>query len=180
MIYLELYLSFLLIGFTSFGGLSMIPLINDQMLSHGWMTATEVADIVAIAEMTPGPLGLNCATFAGARTAGMLGAVIASLGVITPTLTLTLLAAMFLEKFKESRILDEALFGVRPVCIGMILAVIIQQSMTNYAGTLFGFLSWPAVVIGFVALVVLIRFKWSVPQTILMAAGLGLLLCGLE
>ena len=64
MLSLELFLSFLLIGFTSFGGMSMIPLINDQMLSHGWMTAQEVADIVAIAEMTPGPLGLNCATFA--------------------------------------------------------------------------------------------------------------------
>ena len=70
MVYLELFLSFLLIGFTSFGGMSMVPLINDQMLSHGWMTASEVADIVAIAEMTPGPLGINCATFAGARTAG--------------------------------------------------------------------------------------------------------------
>ena len=59
MIYLELFLSFLLIGFTSFGGLSMIPLISDQMLSHGWMTSAEVADIVAIAEMTPGPMGLT-------------------------------------------------------------------------------------------------------------------------
>ena len=89
MIYLELFLSFVIIGFTSFGGMSMIPLINDQMLSHGWMTAAEVADIVAIAEMTPGPLGLNCATFAGARTAGMGGALAASLGVLTPSLTLT-------------------------------------------------------------------------------------------
>ena len=67
MIYIELFVSFLLIGFTSFGGMSMIPLINAEMLSHGWMTATEVSDIVAIAEMTPGPLGINCATFAGTR-----------------------------------------------------------------------------------------------------------------
>ena len=167
-----------MIGFTSFGGMSMIPLINDQMLSHGWMTSQEVADIVAIAEMTPGPLGLNCATFAGARTAGMLGAVTASLGVIFPSLTVTMLAAMFLKKFKESRLMDEALYGIRPVCIGMIFAVIIQQSMTNYAGTLLGFVSWPAVVIGAVSLLVLIKFKWSVPQTILLAAGLGLALGG--
>ena len=98
MLCLELFLSFLMIGFTSFGGMSMIPLINDQMLSHGWMTAAEVADIVAIAEMTPGPLGLNCATFAGARTAGMAGALAASAGVLFPSVTLTLLAAVFLEK----------------------------------------------------------------------------------
>ena len=176
MIYLELFLSFLIIGFTSFGGMSMIPLINDQMLSHGWMTAQEVADIVAIAEMTPGPLGLNCATFAGARTAGMLGALSASLGVVVPSLTVTMLAAMFLDKFKENRLMDEALFGIRPVCIGMIFAVMIQQSMSNYAGTLPGFVSWPAILIGLVSLLMLIRFKWSVPRTILLAAGLGLAL----
>ena len=176
MIYLELFVSFLMIGFTSFGGMSMIPLINDQMLSHGWMTSQEVADIVAIAEMTPGPLGLNCATFAGARTAGVLGSLSATLGVIFPSLTVTMLAAMFLKKFKESRLMDEALYGIRPVCIGMIFAVMIQQSMTNYAGTLLGFLSWPALLIGAVALVMLIRFKWSVPKTILLAAGMGLAL----
>ena len=59
MVLLELFWSFLKIGFTSFGGLSMIPLINDEVISHGWMTASEVADIVAIAEMTPGPPGLQ-------------------------------------------------------------------------------------------------------------------------
>ena len=179
MIYLELFLSFLIIGFTSFGGMSMIPLINDQMLSHGWMTASEVADIVAIAEMTPGPLGLNCATFAGARTAGFAGALVASIGVLFPSLTLTMLAAVFLEKFKKNRLMGEALYGIRPACIGMIFAVIVQQSMTNYAGTLFGFLSWPALLIGFVSLLVLLRFKWSIPKTILLSAGLGLILCGL-
>ena len=178
MIYLELFVSFLMIGFTSFGGMSMIPLINDQMLSHGWMTSQEVADIVAIAEMTPGPLGLNCATFAGTRTAGMPGALAASLGVITPSLTVTMLVAMFMAKFKESRLMDEALYGIRPVCIGMIFAVIIQQSMVNYAGTLLGFVSWPAVAIGLISLLVLFRFKWSVPKTILLAAGLGLVLGG--
>ena len=176
MIYLELFLSFLIIGFTSFGGMSMIPLINDQMLSHGWMTAAEVADIVAIAEMTPGPLGLNCATFAGARTAGAAGALVASLGVLTPSLTLTLLAAMFLEKFKQSRLMGEALYGIRPACIGMIFAVIVQQSQTNYAGTLLGFVSWQALFTGAFSLVVLLRFKWTVPKTIILAAALGLVL----
>ena len=72
MILLELFWSFCKIGFTSFGGLSMVPLINSEMLSHGWMTLSEVSDIVAIAEMTPGPLGLNCATFAGTRGRGCL------------------------------------------------------------------------------------------------------------
>ena len=180
MVYLELFVSFLMIGFTSFGGLSMIPLISDQMLTHGWMTASEVADIVAIAEMTPGPLGLNCATFAGARTAGVSGAIIASLGVLFPTLTVTMISAVFFEKFRQNRLMENALFGIRPVCIGMICAVIIQQSIGNYAGALFGFLSWPAVVIGAVSLLVLIRYRWSVAKTIVLAAVLGIVLCGIE
>ena len=74
MILLQLFWSFCKIGFTSFGGVSMLPLINSEMLSHQWMTAAEIADIVAIAEMTPGPMGLNCATFAGIRVAGLTGA----------------------------------------------------------------------------------------------------------
>ena len=176
MIYLELFVSFLLVGFTSFGGMSMIPLISDQMLSHGWMTAQEVADIVAIAEMTPGPLGLNCATFAGTRTAGVAGALVASLGVITPSLTLTLMAAMFLAKFRESRIMNDALYGIRPICIGMIASVIIQQCQSNYAGSFLGFASWQAVVIGAISLLMLVKYKWRVPLTIVMAAALGILL----
>ena len=176
MLYLELFLSFAMIGFTSFGGMSMIPLIHDQMLSHGWMTAQEVADIVAIAEMTPGPLGLNCATFAGSRTAGIAGALCASLGVLLPSFTVTLLVAMFLKRFKESRAMGNALYGIRPVCLGMITAVIIQQSMSNYAGALWFGISWQAILIGVVALVLLLRFKWGVPRTILVAAALGLIL----
>lgn len=178
MLYLELFLSFLLIGFTSFGGMSMIPLINDQMLSHGWMTAQEVADIVAIAEMTPGPLGLNCATFAGSRTAGALGALSATLGVVTPSITVCLLAAVFITRFKENRLMEHALFGIRPVCIGMIAAIVVTQCQTNYAGTLLFGVSWQAILIGIVALVLLLKFKWNVPKTILVSAALGLILGG--
>lgn len=177
MIYLELFLSFLLIGFTSFGGLSMIPLISDQMLSHGWMTSTEVADIVAIAEMTPGPLGMNCATFAGARTAGVLGAIVASAGVMVPSFTVTMLVAVFFERFKQNRLMEEALYGIRPVCIGMVFSVIIQQSITNYVGTVLGVFSWQTVLIGLVSMLVILKFKFSVPKTILLAAILGLVLC---
>lgn len=176
MIYLELFVSFLMIGFTSFGGMSMIPLINDEMISHGWMNAQEVADIVAIAEMTPGPLGLNCATFAGTRTAGALGSLVASLGVLVPSMTVCLLAAMFLEKFKESKLMGNALYGIRPVAIGMIAAIVVQQSMANYAGSWLGFVSWPALIIGAVSLFLLMKLKWTVPKTIIVAAALGLLL----
>ena len=175
MVYLELFISFALIGFTSFGGMSMIPLINDQMLSHGWMSVAEVSDIVAIAEMTPGPLGLNCATFAGHRTAGLLGALSASMGVVLPSLTLCMVAAAFIAKFRESQILNKALYGIRPVAIGMIMAVIVQQVMTNYIGSMG--ISPAAIAIGAVSLVLLLKLKQSVPITITVAAVLGLIFC---
>ena len=101
MILLELFWSFCKIGFTSFGGLSMVPLINSEMISHSWMTASEVSDIVAIAEMTPGPLGLNCATFAGIRVAGVAGAVCASLGVLSPTLLVCSIAGYGFEIYHD-------------------------------------------------------------------------------
>ena len=99
---LKLFWSFLKIGFTSFGGLSMIPLISHEVVSNGWMNLSEVSDIVAIAEMTPGPLGLNCATFAGIHAAGIPGAIVANLGVLSPTFTVAALAAVFFQKFQKS------------------------------------------------------------------------------
>ena len=173
MVLLELFWSFLKIGFTSFGGLSMIPLITQEMLSHGWMTAAQVSDIVAIAEMTPGPMGLNCATFAGIRTAGLPGAVFANLGVLAPSLTLCVLAAVFFARVKDSERMQQMMVGVRPVCFGLICAVMVELSKNNYQ---VGAASVPAVFIGVADAVLLLRFHWSAPKVLLLSAGLGLLL----
>ncbi|MGI6238749.1 MAG: chromate transporter [Christensenellales bacterium] len=166
---LELFWSFLKIGFTSFGGATMVPLVNAEMLAHGWMTAAEVADIVAIAEMTPGPLGTNCATFAGMRVAGIAGALVANLGVLVPSFTLTVLVGMFVNKFKESRLMASALTGVRPVSMGLLIVVMITMGMENYV-------SWQTVAIGGVIALLLLKFKLSVPIAMLIAAALGLLI----
>lgn len=104
MVYLSLFLSFMKIGFTSFGGMSMIPLILEEMQKNNWMTAKDLTNLVAIAEMTPGPLGINCATFAGTQTAGVLGGIIAVVGVLMPTFTLTLSVAIFLTCSKTTKL----------------------------------------------------------------------------
>ena len=173
---LQLLWSFTKIGFTSFGGLSMIPLISGEMAGHGWMTVHEVSDIVAIAEMTPGPLGLNCATFAGMRTAGLAGAIVANLGILMPTLTLTLLAAVFLERFKDSRVMQDIMSGVRPVCVGMIFGVALSLSQTNYAIDARPYL--PYIVLGLVDIVLLLKVKLSIPKLIGLNALAGMLLFG--
>lgn len=177
MVLLELYWSFLLIGFSSFGGLSMIPQISHQVLSHGWMTASQVTDIVAIAEMTPGPLGLNCATFAGMQAAGVPGAIAANLGTLTPSLTLCLLAAIFFARFKDGKVMKHILLGVRPACLGMVIGLTISMCGTNYLSE--GGIKYISVAIGLLDLVLLNRFKVSIPKVILFSAGLGLVIFGL-
>lgn len=176
MVLLQLYWSFLLIGFSSFGGLSMIPQISDQVLSHGWMTASQVTDIVAIAEMTPGPLGLNCATFAGMKAAGVFGAIAANLGTLTPSLTLCAVAAVFFTRFKGSRIMQHILLGVRPACLGMVVALLITMSQSNYAGS--HGIKLVSIAISLLDLYLLVKRKWSVPLVIILSAALGLVLFG--
>ena len=175
MLFLELFFSFLKVGFCSFGGLSMVPVISQEMLSHGWMTLEEVADILAIAEMTPGPNGLNCATFAGMRSSGIPGALVATLGVMTPSLTLCMAAAAFMTKFRSNRYLGNALYGIRPVCLGMLLMVLVDMSSENFiSGALPQLqLLWKPILIAALVLVLLVRFKWSIPKSILVAAVLG-------
>lgn len=177
MVLLKLYWSFLLIGFSSFGGLSMIPLISDQMLSNGWMTAGQVTDIVAIAEMTPGPLGLNCATFAGMQAAGIPGAIAANLGALTPAFTVCALAAAFFYRFKESKFMRRMLIGVRPACVGMVLGVLISLMQSNYVTD--SGLSLASVLIGLVDLVLLLKYKVSIPRVIILSAGMGLVIFGI-
>ena len=170
----ELFVSFLKIGFTSFGGLSMVPLINSEMLSHQWMNSREVADIVAIAEMTPGPLGLNCATFAGIRVAGIPGTLCANLGALFPSFSLAWLCGIGFERFKKSPWLRRMLYGIRPVCIGMILNAMLSLGSTNY--TTDGRLCLQSLLIGFLSLGLLMSRKWSIPSVILLSAGLGMVL----
>ena len=171
----QLFWSFCQIGYASFGGMSMIPLINSEMLSHGWMSAEEVADIVAIAEMTPGSLGLNCASFAGIRVAGILGAVAANLGVVAPTFTLCAIAAVFFERFKNGAVLRHIMTAVRPACVGLLWAVVLSLCQTNYIAG--GSIQLGSVLIGVLGIYLLVFRKWSVPKAICAAAVLGLLLC---
>ena len=170
---LKLFWSFLKIGFTSFGGLSMIPLISHEVVSNGWMNLSEVSDIVAIAEMTPGPLGLNCATFAGIHAAGIPGAIAANLGVLSPTFTVTALAAVFFWKVQKSHKMDQILTGVRPVCIGLLIGVIASFCQTNYI--INSAVSFPAILIGVIDLVLLFKWQVSIPKVILLSAVLGLI-----
>lgn len=155
----------------------MVPLITSEMLTHQWMTAQEVSDIVAIAEMTPGPLGMNCATFAGMRTAGIPGAIAANLGIMVPTLTLCVIAAIFFDRFRKSKRMQQIMTGVRPACAGMMIGVMISLSVSNYFPN--SHIDFPSVCISLLDFLLLIKWKKSVPFIIFTDALLGIIFFGI-
>ena len=155
----------------------MIPLISGEMISHSWMTASEVSDIVAIAEMTPGPLGLNCATFAGMRAAGIIGAFVANMGALSPTFTLCAVAAVFFEHFRDNKRLGQIMTGVRPACVGMVAGVVVDLVLVNYADVS-SVVNVPSVLLGVVDLVLLMKFKISIPKVLMLSAAAGMIMFG--
>lgn len=136
MLYWQLFWTFLKIGALSFGGgMAMLPLIQQEMAATGWMTAAEVSDIVAISQMTPGPLAINAATFAGTRAGGVLGAVAATVGVTLPSLLLSLLAARFFFAVRDSKLVRAGMTGIRPAVAGMVGATALNMLFLTVAGS---------------------------------------------
>ncbi len=122
MIYLQLFLSYLKIGFFGFGGgYAMLSLIQNEVVGrHAWLSASQFADIVALSQMTPGPIAINSATYVGYTVAGFWGSVIATCSVCLPPLTLMLLITRFFLRLRNNRYVEGALAGLKPVVIGMI------------------------------------------------------------
>lgn len=134
---LDLFFSFAKIGlFTFGGGYAMLPLIEREVIDgRGWVTLAEFVDIVAIAEVTPGPIAVNSATFVGYRLAGVWGGVVSTLGVITPSVVIVLLLAVLASRFAESTALRRIKGGMRPAVAGLIAAAafsVAQVSLTDW------------------------------------------------
>jgi chromate transporter len=126
MIYLQLFWVFCRIGAVTFGGgYAMISLIQGEVVGHGWCSPAEFADMVAVSQMTPGPIALNTATYIGQITAGIPGALAATFGLIFPALIMTTLMLLFLDKVKQSHWADPFIRGIRAAAIGLILAAVL-------------------------------------------------------
>ena len=122
MIYLELFWSFFQIGLFSIGGgYAAMPLIQNQVVDiHPWLTMTQFADIMTIAEMTPGPIAINSATFVGIQVAGLPGAIVATLGCVVPSCIIVLTLAYVYYRFRGLSIVQGILTGLRPAVVAMI------------------------------------------------------------
>lgn len=168
---IDLFLSFLRIGlFSVGGGYAAMPLIQDQVvISHPWLTMSEFTDLITIAEMTPGPIAVNSATFVGMRIAGIPGALIGTLGVIIPSLIIVSLLYFVYRKYREIPMLKSVLTCLRPTVVALIasaglsilLMVIGVGEAVNYIG----------IALFAVAFLALRKFKFN-PILTMLACGI--------
>ena len=123
MLYLRLFWEFFKAGlFAVGGGMATLPFLYDMSAKTGWFSPAQLADMIAVSESTPGPIGVNMATYVGFSTAGMPGAVVATLGLVTPSVIIILLIARVLHAFRQNRYVDAAFYGLRPCSVGLIAA----------------------------------------------------------
>jgi chromate transporter len=189
MAYWQLLWIFFKIGlFTIGGGYAMLPLINSELVAYGLMSPLEVADIVAVSQITPGPFAINAATFAGVKTAGILGGVVSTFAVALPSLIITTLLAHYFFKFEDNIIVRRAMWGIKPVVTGMIAAAAVTMALPALLGvesvveiqwaSLLGQIDMASVIIALISGAAIIKFKVS-PVIVILAAGvLGVVLFG--
>lgn len=123
MVYLQLIYEFFKTGlFTVGGGLATLPFLYDISARMGWFSQEELVNMIAISESTPGPIGINMATFAGYQAAGILGAILASIALVIAPMIIIMVIARFLEKFKANKTVQAVFYGIRPAVCGLITA----------------------------------------------------------
>lgn len=149
MIYLQLFWEFFKTGlFSVGGGLATLPFLYSMGEKTGWFTAGDVADMLAVSESTPGGIGVNMATYAGYRAAGLPGGVVATLGLVAPSVIVILLVAMALDKFRKSAVVEKSLCLLRPVSTALIaaagLSVFVLVLGNPNAVSLAGAIRWDA------------------------------------
>jgi len=150
MIFLELFWTFFKIGaFTFGGGYAMLPLVEEQVISHGWLSEEAIVNFIAVSESTPGPFAVNIATYVGSQVGGaeyggnlwftILGSAAATLGVVLPSFIVILLVAKFYQQFKNSRTVTGLMTGLKPAAIGLIASAVVSMAITVFLPSGFSF-----------------------------------------
>lgn len=178
MIYLQLFWSFFQVGLFSFGGgYAAMPLIQSQVVDqHGWLSISEFADIVTISQMTPGPIGINSATFVGTRIAGLTGAIMSTLGCVFPSCIIVILLAHVYYKYRGLTVIQGILNGLRPAVIAMIasagLALVIVAFCKRKC-TSIGVENIDLISVFIFSVAIIILRKWKIsPIAVMMGAGI--------
>ncbi|MGE5580609.1 MAG: chromate transporter [Bacillota bacterium] len=163
---LKLFLSFLKIGAFSFGGgYAMIPLISREVVtSRAWLSMDEFVDVIALSEGTPGPIGINSATYVGFKIAGLSGSIAATAGVVLPSVVIMLALGYLFLKYREVGFVKDIFRGVRPVVVALVLSAAVSVAGATLTGA-------AQVVTAIVAAVAILRFNAD-PVLVLLASGI--------
>ena len=179
---LQLFVSMLSISAFTFGGYAAMPLIRAQVVdAKGWMTLAEFADLITIAEMTPGPIQLNAATFAGTHVAGLAGAVFATMGVVAPSLILVTLLAWIYARYHDIAVIKGVLGSLRPAVVALIASAGLSILLLVFFGSAEVSLQAlrPRYALLFILALILLRAKKMSPILVMLLCGVLSLVFGM-
>ena len=165
------------------GGLATLPFLYEMSDKTGWFTHADIADMIAVSESTPGAIGINMSTYAGFKTAGVVGGICASLALAFPSVVIILIIARFLNRFRNNKLVEGAFYGLRPASIAMItvaglnvakvaLVNLDAFAQTGNVGDLF---IWKAILLGAAIFIAQKKLKWSPVLFIAISAAVGIL-----
>ena len=162
--YITLIYEFFKVGLFSIGGgLATLPFLFEIAEKYPWFTPAELTDMIAVSESTPGPIGVNMATFAGFKMGGILGGITATLSLVLPSIIVILIIARVLEKFKDSVFIKDIFYGLRAAVVGLISASVVGVLMETFyiqgAGTIFQSFDIKKLVLFAILLFLVFRFK---------------------
>lgn len=183
MICLQLFYEFFKIGlFAIGGGLATLPFLDKLSQATHWFTQAQLTDMIAISESTPGPIGINMATYVGYTTAGIPGAVVATLAEVLPSIIIVLIVVRFLRSFSENRTVKAVFYGLRPASVGLITAAgytVLKLALLNEAafqqtGSLLSLFRWESIALGAVLFLIIQKWKPHPVVSIAIAAAAGI------
>lgn len=159
MIYLQLFFEFFKTGlFAVGGGMATLPFLYDMADKTGWFTSGQLADMIAVSESTPGPIGVNMATYVGYTTAGIGGGIIATLGLVIPSIIIIIIISYFLKSFRDNKYVDAAFYGLRPASTGLIAAAgmtvvtitLLQMDLFKSSGKILDLFNWKSLILAII------------------------------
>ena len=193
MIFLELFARFFFVGlFAIGGGLATVPFLQSMGEVTGWFTQSDIADMIAISESTPGPIGVNMATYVGYQTGdafgvagGIFGGVVATLGLITPSIIVIVIVSKMLKRFKDSKYVEYAFYGLRAASIGLVAAACLSVARLAFwngelmaeTGNIISAVNYKSIILSAVIFFCITKFKKLHPiALIVFSAVVGILL----
>lgn len=185
MVYLQLFFQFFKTGLLAVGGgLATLPFLKEIAETHSWFSVDQLTDMIAISESTPGPIGINMSTYAGYHAAGVLGGIIATLSLVLPSYIIILIVSRFLEKFRDSALVNNIFYGIRPATAGLIAGAMFDVFLMSLfrtdafaaGGSILDFLRIVPIILYIVALISVLKFPKIHPIVFIIGgAALGIL-----